>query len=125
MVIEGYQRPTMKLLDDMKTLLKDSETVALIVKFSKRLYKYDRLKISIYQKFTHLGGFQLLDLIIPELKSHVILYKFKSSHWLKLQHSDWRANLVKDFFLQMNFPPMAALEFIRDYMTFKLRYNQI
>ena len=71
------------------------------------------------------GGFQLLDLIIPELKSHVIPYKFKSSHWLKLQHSDWRANLVKDFFLQMNFPPMRALEFIRDHMTFKLRYNQI
>ena len=46
----------------------------------------------------HLGGFQLLDLIIPELKSHVIPYKFKSPHWLKLQHSDWRANLVKDFF---------------------------
>ena len=45
-----------------------------------------------------LGGFQLLDLIIPELKSHVIPYKFKSSHWLKLQDSDWRANLVKDFF---------------------------
>ena len=21
-----------------------------------------------------------------------------SSHWLKLQHSDWRANIVKDFF---------------------------
>ena len=71
------------------------------------------------------GGFQLLDLIIPELKSHVIPYKFKFSHWLKLQHSDWRANLVKDFFLQMNFPPMRALEFIRDHMTFKLRYNQI
>ena len=72
-----------------------------------------------------IGGFQLLDLIIPELKSHVITYKFKSSHWLKLQHSDWRANLVKDFFLQMNFPPMRAIEFIRDHMTFKLRYNQI
>ena len=43
-------------------------------------------------------GFQLLYLIIPELKSHVIPYKFNSSHWLKLQHSDWRANLVKDFF---------------------------
>ena len=56
-----------------------------------------------------MGGFQLLDLIIPELKSTVIPYKFKSSHWLKLQHSDWRANLVKDFFLQMNFPPMRAL----------------
>ena len=64
------------------------------------------------------GGFQLLELIIRELKSHVIPYKFKSSHWL-------RANLVKDFFLQMNFPPMRALEFIRDHMTFKLRYNQI
>ena len=25
-------------------------------------------------------------------------YKFEYSHWLKLQHSDWRANLVKDFF---------------------------
>ena len=72
-----------------------------------------------------MGGFQLLDLIIPELKSHVIPYKFKSSHWLKLQHSDRRANLVKDFFLQMNFPLMGALEFIRDHMTFKLRYNQI
>ena len=47
-----------------------------------------------------IGGFsaQLLDLIIPKLKSHVIPYKFKSSHWLKLQHSDWRANLVRDFF---------------------------
>ena len=52
------------------------------------------------------GGFQLLDLIIPELKSHVIPYKFKSSHWLKLQYSDWRAYLVKDFFLQIGFPPM-------------------
>ena len=74
---------------------------------------------------TYQGGFQLLDLIIPELKSHVIPYKIKSSHWLKLQHSDLRANLVKDFFLQINFPPMRALEFIRDHMTFKLRYNQI
>mgnify|MGYP005710581055 CR=1 FL=1 len=62
-----------------------------------------------------MGGFQLLDLIIPELKSHVIPYKFKSSHWL-------RANLVKDFFLQMNFPPMRALEFITGHVIFKLRY---
>ena len=72
----------------------------------------------------HIGGFHLVDLIIPELKSHVIPYKFKSFHWLKLQHSDWRANLVKEF-LQINFPPMRALEFIRDHMTFKLQYNQI
>ena len=58
------------------------------------------------------GDFQLLHLIIPRLKIHMIPYKFKSSHWLKLQHSDWRANLVKDFFLQINFPPMRALEFM-------------
>ena len=50
-----------------------------------------------------IGGFQLLDLIIPELKSHVIPYKFKSSHRLKLQHSDWRANLVEDFFFTNRF----------------------
>ena len=31
------------------------------------------------------GGFQLLDLIIPELKSHVTPYKFKCSHWWKIQ----------------------------------------
>ena len=55
------------------------------------------LKNTSQNKF-YVGGFQLLDLIIPELKNHVIPYKFKSSHWLKLQHSDWRANLVKDFF---------------------------
>ena len=71
------------------------------------------------------GVFHLVAKIIRELKSHMIPYKFKCSHWLKLQHSDWRANLVKDFFLQINFPPMRALEFIRDHMTFKLRYNQI
>ena len=33
--------------------------------------------------YLYLGGFQLLDLIIPELKSHVIPYKFKCSHWWK------------------------------------------
>ena len=32
-------------------------------------------------------------------------YKFKCSHWLKLQHSDWRA-----IFFKINFPPMRALE---------------
>ena len=50
--------------------------------------------------------------IIRELKSHMIP-KFKCSHWLKLQHSDWRANL----------PPMRALEFLRDHVTFKLPYD--
>ena len=64
--------------------------------------------------------FHLVDLII---RSHELL-KFNSSHWLKLQNSDWRENLVKDFSLQINFPPMRALKFMTGHVTFKLRYNQ-
>ena len=37
-----------------------------------------------FKNCSDLGGFQLLDLIIPELKSHVIPYKFKCSHWWKI-----------------------------------------
>ena len=65
--------------------------------------------------------FHLVDLII---RSHELL-KFNSSHWLKLQNSDWRENLVKDFSLQINFPPMRALKYITSHVIFKLRYNQI
>ena len=57
-------------------------------------------------------------------KSHDLL-KIKPYHWLKIQHSYWRANLIKDFFLQINFPPMRALQFITDHVIFKLRYNHI
>ena len=31
-----------------------------------------------------LGGFQLVDLIITELKDHMICFKFKCSHWWKI-----------------------------------------
>ena len=44
----------------------------------------------------------------PGYKPHDLL-QFECSHWLKLQHSDWRSNHVKDFF-KINFPPMRALE---------------
>ena len=44
-------------------------------------------------------------------------------HWLKLQHSDWRANLVKDFFVKINFPPMRALEFITGHVTYNPAYT--
>ena len=44
-----------------------------------------RVKIvELVSQFLVLGGFQLLDLIIPELKSHVIPYEFKCSHWWKI-----------------------------------------
>ena len=44
------------------------------------------------------GSFQLEFVIISRVINHLTFYKFECSHWLKLQHSDWRANLVKDFF---------------------------
>ena len=69
------------------------------------------------------GGFHLVAKIIRELKSHMIPYKFKCSHWVKLQHSDWRANLVKDFFEKINIPPMRALEFITGHMVYNLAYT--
>ena len=40
------------------------------------------------------------------------------SHWLKLQHLRWKANLVMDFFVKINFQPMRALEFLTDHMTY-------
>ena len=40
----------------------------------------------------HTGFFHLVAKIIRELKNHMIPYKFKCSHWLNLQHSDWREN---------------------------------
>ena len=48
-------------------------------------------------------------------------YKCECSHWLKLQHSDWRANLVKDFF-EINFPPMRALKFITGNVIYNPAY---
>ena len=50
-----------------------------------------------------MGDIHLVAKIIRELKSHMIPYKFKRSYWLKLQHSHWRANLVKDFFFSNRF----------------------
>ena len=44
---------------------------------------------------------------------------------MKLQHSDWRANLVKDLFLQIDFPQMRVLEFVTGHVIFKLRHDQI
>ena len=65
------------------------------------LYWFSLLLLRLFiglPKQADFGGFHLVAKIIRELKSHMVPYKFKCSHWLKLQHSDWRANLVKDFF---------------------------
>ena len=47
------------------------------------------------------------DLSISQVIDHVGITGF---------HSDWRANLVKDFFEKNNFPPMGALQFIAGHM---------
>ena len=51
------------------------------------------------------------------------LLSIECSHWLKLQHSDWRADLVKDFFEKTNFPPMRALKFFTGHMIYNLAYT--
>ena len=35
------------------------------------------------------------------------------------------ANLVKDFFEKIYFPPMRALEFVTSHVTFKLCYDKL
>ena len=45
-----------------------------------------------------LGGFQLEFVSLSRVIDHRICYKFECLHWLKLKGSDWRTNLVKDFF---------------------------
>ena len=53
---------------------------------------------------------------------YMTCYKFERSNWLKLQHSDWRANLVKDFF-KINFPPMRALKIITGHVIYNPAYT--
>ena len=55
-----------------------AETAALVEKHSKEM-----MLLITEKRANYLGGFQLLDLIIIELKSHVTCYKFKVSHWWK------------------------------------------
>ena len=64
--------------------------------FSTKNFAFSDL-IQMYPK-CDIGGSQLLDLIISELKRHTTFLYFNTSHWLNLQHSDWRANVIKDVF---------------------------
>ena len=70
------------------------------------------------------GGFQLLDLIIMELKSHMTCWKSKVSHW-------WKFNLSKNPLQDLLFSLNAVIStnerhwIITGHVTFKLRYNQI
>ena len=64
---------------------------ALIGNKTKIPFKLDGCEYMMTTALTVHGGFHVAAKIIREPKSHMIPYKFKCSHWLKLQHSDWRA----------------------------------
>ena len=84
----------------------------------------EQFYLNLKQKISINGGFQLEIESISRVINHMTCYKFRIVNWLKLQHSDWRANLVKNFF-NVNFTPMKALKFITGHVTFRLCYNQI
>ena len=65
-----------------------------------KMLKPNRIDIS---KLTDIGGFQLEFVSLSRVVDHMTCHKFECSHWLKLQHTDQRANLVKDFFVKKNF----------------------
>ena len=66
-----------------------------------------------------LGGFQLLDLIITELKSHMTCYNL-------MPLIGWNNSIqTGEQIFFWKFPPMRDLEFLTDHVTFKLRYFQI
>ena len=56
-----------------------------------------QLKEFCFQTPQLIDGFQVEFVNISQVINHMTCYKFKCSHWLKLQHIDWRANLVKYF----------------------------
>ena len=57
-----------------------------------------QLKEFRFQTPQLIAGFQVEFVNISQVINHMTYYKFKCSHWLELQHSDWRENIVKDFF---------------------------
>ena len=71
------------------------------------------------------GGFQLLDLIIRDLKSHMACLKFKVSHWWKFYLS--KKDPLQDLLSSLN-TVISTNErswILTDHVTFKLPYNQI
>ena len=74
------------------------------------------------QLLDFLGGFQLEFVSISRVINHMTCYKFECSHWLKLQHSDWRANLVKDFFLN-KFSTNESTRIITGHVIYNLAYT--
>ena len=54
----------------------------------------------IFIPFTSIGGFELLDLIIAELKSRMTYQKFKVSHWWKFYLS--KKNPLQDLLSSLN-----------------------
>ena len=56
----------------------------------------ERIQLSTERGYHVNAGYQLEFVSISRVINHMTCYKLECSHWLKLQYSDWRANLVKD-----------------------------
>ena len=92
---------------------------------STKLVNYNftsKLLNLVLSKQSVLGDFLLVDFIITELKNHMT--------WLNsIPLIGWNYSIQTGeqigFFIQINFPPIRAFEFITGHVIFKLPYNQI
>ena len=66
-----------------------------------------------------LGGFQLEFVSITRIINHMSCYKLECSHWLKLQNSEWRANLLRI----LKNPPMRVLEITTGHVIYNQAYK--
>ena len=102
-------------------------TGALVKERVKNIWYYQLFTVTLFNtgelpqfflRSAHMGGFQLEFVSISRVINHMTCYKFECSYWFKLQHSDWRANLLK-----INFPPMRALKFITGHVIYNPAYS--
>ena len=73
------------MIDVLKIPTQDQDLIKRFCIFAKNSIKTHTYKsVCVYldnEFLTDYGGFQLVDLIIPELKDNMACYRFKCSHW--------------------------------------------
>ena len=81
------------------------------------------LRSKISKKYHIYGGFQLVDLIITELKDHMICYKIKCSHWWKFIYK--KKSFTRLSSLNAVISTNERNWILTNHVIFKLRYSQI
>ena len=105
-ILFDVQRDDFEFPFDTKIFLSTFIVVILVSQyvFQRRLFMFlrrpKRRFIDRIVDFQLSGGFELEFVSINQVLNHTTCYKFKCTHWLKLQHSEWRANIVKYFFIK-------------------------